>query len=114
MSVPLDHARGSTHPFLIQTEIHIDENNNYYEVAIAAKPRTAADPPSLGFSSTSSGKTSDGNAAQALDSAMVGIGQLQGGVEGPSKAEAGEALQKAEISLNDCLACRYVFPLPFS
>ncbi|KAJ9095691.1 hypothetical protein QFC21_005563 [Naganishia friedmannii] len=96
------------------TEIHIDENNNYYEVAISAKPSTAAEPPTLRLHTDSvpspSTKTSDGNAAEALKSAVNGIQTMEGGVEKPVAvaAEAGvrpEALQKAEISLNDCLAC---------
>jgi hypothetical protein len=91
---------------LRQTEIHIDENNNYYEVAISAKPSTAAEPPTLILPPrTSAPKSSDGNAGEAFDRAHVGIHALEGGVEKP--AAAGEALQKAEISLNDCLACRY-------
>ncbi|GHJ84911.1 hypothetical protein NliqN6_1313 [Naganishia liquefaciens] len=86
------------------TEIHIDENNNYYEVAISAKPSTAAEPPTLTLpGKTTTAKASDGNAGEALESAQVGIQSLEGGVE--KAPAAGEALQKAEISLNDCLAC---------
>ncbi|KAJ9111355.1 hypothetical protein QFC19_001123 [Naganishia cerealis] len=90
------------------TEIHIDENNNYYEVAISAKPSTAAEPPSLKplTESGSFTKKSYGDAAEALNSALSGIQAMQGGVEKPLAASAQpEALQKAEISLNDCLAC---------
>jgi hypothetical protein len=52
-------------------------------------------------------KISDGNAAEALKSAVSGIQTMDGGVEKPTAVGVqAEALQKAEISLNDCLACR--------
>ncbi|KAJ9114725.1 hypothetical protein QFC22_005601 [Naganishia vaughanmartiniae] len=90
------------------TEIHIDENNNYYEVAISAKPSTAAEPPTLRLypEPESSTRPSDGNAGDALKSAVSGIQAMEGGVDKPvATGVQSEALQKAEISLNDCLAC---------
>lgn len=62
----------------LQTEIHIDGDNNYYEVSTySTAPATAP----------------LGSGAEA----------------GPSTIKAGlekKALEKAEINLNDCLACR--------
>lgn len=54
----------------MQTEIHIDGNNNYYEVSTY---------------STDAGPSKPNGIAEAAEK---------------------KALEKAEINLNDCLACR--------
>lgn len=88
----------------LETEIHIDDKNNYYEVAMTSKPGTAANPPSwVPASSTAVSGSAGAGEEQPLQVEVQVEGQSNGT---ENKQGGGKQLEKAEISLNDCLACR--------